>query len=181
MDYKSPEIFRLSECRLDIHDSAFIADTASVVGNVRIGMNASVWFGAVLRGDMCPIVIGDNTNIQDNTVIHVDWDMPAIISPNVSVGHSVVIHGAKIGSNCIIGMHSTVLSGAEIGENCIIAAGAVVMQGQKVPANSIVMGIPAQVKKQVDAKTLEHITKNWQIYCEYAKEFRQSVYHKTLK
>lgn len=180
MEFRSPEVFRLNECRLEIDDSAFIANTATVVGNVKIGKNASIWFGAVLRGDMCPIIIGENTNIQDNTVIHVDWNMPAMISPNVSVGHSVVIHGAKIGSNCIIGMHSTILSGAEIGENCIVAAGAVVMQGQKIPANSIVMGIPAQVKKPVDEKTLEMITKNWQIYCDYAREFRQSVYHQKL-
>jgi carbonic anhydrase/acetyltransferase-like protein (isoleucine patch superfamily) len=179
IDYVSGS-FKLSNCKLQVHPSVFVAQNATIVGNVTISQNASVWFGAVLRGDMEPILIGENTNIQDNTVIHVDWKLPAIIGNNVSVGHSVVIHGAKIGNNCIIGMHSTVLSGAEIGDHCIIAAGAVVMQGQVVPPNSLVMGIPAKVKKEIDAETLKMIELNWQIYCDYAKEFYNSPHHKQI-
>ncbi len=175
-----PGLFKLADCKVQVDSSVFIAQNATVVGNVTIAPNASVWFGAVLRGDMEPIFIGENSNIQDNTVIHVDWKMPAVIGKNVSVGHSVVIHGAKIGDNCIIGMHSTILSGAEIGENCIVAAGAVVMQGQVVPPNSLVMGIPAKVKKEIDDATRKMITLNWQIYCEYAREFRHSSHHKNI-
>jgi carbonic anhydrase/acetyltransferase-like protein (isoleucine patch superfamily) len=171
--------FRLANCkRPEIHDSVFIANTASLIGEITIAENCGIWFGAVIRSDMAPITIGKNCNIQDNVVVHVDFGFPTLIEDNVSVGHSAVVHGATIRKNCIIGMHATILNGAEIGENCIVGAGAIVMQGQVIPPNSVVMGIPAKVKKQADDSTLTAIRRNWEIYCDFAREYRQSKYHK---
>lgn len=171
--------FRLSDLKPpEIHDSVFIANTASVIGGVKIGENCGIWFGAVLRCDMDPIIIGKNCNIQDNAVVHVDDHFPAIIEDNVSIGHSAIVHGATIRKNCIIGMHATILNGAEVGENCIVAAGAIVMQNQIIPPNSVVMGVPAKVKKAADEQTLAMIRRNWEVYCEFAAEYRRSKYHK---
>ena len=171
--------FRLDQCgKPFIHDTVFIANTASIIGEVTVAEHCGIWFGAVLRSDMAPITIGKNCNIQDNAVIHVDFGFPTLIEENVSVGHSAIVHGATIRKNCIIGMHATILNGAEIGENCIVGAGAVVMQGQSVPSNSVVMGIPAKVKKPADEQTLTAIRRNWEIYCDFAKEYRSSKYHR---
>jgi len=164
-----------------IHDSVFVANNATIIGAVKIGENSSVWFGAVLRCDMGDIAIGRNCNIQDNAVIHVDFGFPTLIEDNVSVGHSAIIHGATVHSNCIIGMHSTILNGAVIGENCIVAAGAIVMEGQVIPPNSLVVGIPAKVKKQADEKILHMIRRNWEIYADFAKEYRKSKFHKSVR
>lgn len=163
-----------------LHDSVFVAHSASVIGDVTAHVGASIWFGAVLRGDMGAIVIGENTNIQDNAVVHVDEGFPSVIGRNVSVGHSAIIHGATIGDDCIIGMHATILNGAVVGKNCIVGAGAVVMQGQHIPAGSIVMGLPAKIKKQADDTTLAMIRRNWEVYCEMAKAYRHSVHHKNI-
>ncbi len=171
--------FRLSQCgKPKIHDSVFIANTASVIGDVTVAENSGIWFGAVLRSDMAPITIGRNCNIQDNAVVHVDFGFPALIEENVSVGHHAIVHGATVRKNCIIGMHATILNGAEVGENCLVAAGAVVMQGQVIPPNSVVMGIPAKVKKPADEHTLTAIRRNWEVYCDFAKEYRRSQHHK---
>lgn len=171
--------FRLSDCGWPaIHDSVFVAQSASVIGDVVVAANASIWFGAVLRGDMGRITVGENTNIQDNAVVHVDDGYPSTIGRNVSVGHSAIIHGATIKDNCIIGMHATILNGAVVGEHCIVGAGAVVMQDQEIPPGSIVLGIPARVKKPVDEATRIMIRRNWEVYCEFAREYRQSSHHR---
>ncbi len=112
-------------------------------------------------------------------MIHVDFGYPSVIGDNVSVGHLAIVHGAKIGKNCIIGMHSTILNGAVIGENCMIGAGSIVMQNQVIPPNSVVMGVPAKVKKVADEKTLAAIRRNWEIYCNHAKAYRKSKYHQS--
>jgi carbonic anhydrase/acetyltransferase-like protein (isoleucine patch superfamily) len=175
-----PNAFRLSSCgRPNIHDSVFVAHTASVIGNVTIAENAGVWFGSVIRSDMAPITVGKNCNIQDNAVIHVDFGFPTVIEENVSVGHGAIIHGATIRRNCIIGMHATILNGAEIGENCLVAAGSIVMQGQVIPPNSVVMGVPAKVKKPADEQTYLAIRRNWEVYRDFAKEYRHSKYHRS--
>lgn len=170
--------FRLDQCgKPNIHDSVFIANTASIIGDVTIAENCGIWFGAVLRSDMAPIKIGKNCNIQDHVVVHVDFGVPALIEDNVSIGHGAIIHGATVRKNCVIGMHATLLNGAEIGENCFVAAGAIVMQGQIIPPNSVIMGVPAKVKRQADEQTLIAIRRNWEIYCDYAREYRKSKYH----
>lgn len=179
MDYV-PGAFRFESTRRVIDPTVFIARTATLTGNVTIAAHASIWFGAVLRGDMGTITIGENSNIQDNAVVHVDFGFDTVIGRNVSVGHSAIVHGATIADNCIIGMHSTILNGATIGENCIIAAGALILEGQHVPANSVVMGMPGKVKKSADEKTIEHIRKNWEIYRDYARAYRHSIYHQDV-
>src|SRR5713226_799594 len=118
----------------------FIADTAMVIGKVRLLNSASVWFGAVLRGDNEWIEIGENSNVQDNSVIHTDPGQPAIIGANVTIGHKVILHSATIGDNVLIGMGSTLLSGARIGSNCLIGANTLVSEGKDIPPNSLVLG-----------------------------------------
>src|SRR5580704_8636209 len=123
----------------------WIAPNAVVVGNVILKRNASVWFGAVLRGDNDPIVVGENSNVQDNAVLHTDVGQPLIIGANVTVGHMVMLHGCQIGDGSLIGIGSIVLNGAKIGRNCIIGASSLITEGKEIPDNSLVMGSPGKV------------------------------------
>ena len=136
--------------RGDIHESVFIAESASVIGNVTMGRGSSVWFNAVVRGDMKPIVIGEEVNIQDCAVVHTDDQYGTNIGNGVTVGHGAIVHGATIGNDVLVGMGSIVLSGAVIGDNCIIGAGALVRQGMEVPPNSMVVGLPGRIVGEVD-------------------------------
>ncbi len=133
-----------------VDSTAFIAPTASVIGSVHVGKNASVWFNSVLRGDSDTIEIGDDTNIQDLTMCHVDPGNPLIIGKCVTIGHSCVIHGCKIGDNTLIGMGAVILNGARIGKGCVVAAGSVVLESSEIPPFSLVTGIPGKVKKIFD-------------------------------
>lgn len=132
----------------DISDDCYIDETALLIGAVTIEKGCSIWPYAVLRGDLNEIVIGKGSNIQEHVMVHVYEDAPTEIGSNVSVGHGAVIHGAKIGDNCIIGMQSAVLNGAEVGDECIIGAGAVVTTGMKIPPKSIVVGVPGKIVKE---------------------------------
>jgi carbonic anhydrase/acetyltransferase-like protein (isoleucine patch superfamily) len=134
-----------------IDPTAFVAPGAWVLGDVTLGPRASVWYGAVLRGDMARIVVGADTNLQDGVVVHVDDGLPASIGARVGVGHRAVIHGCRVEDDCLIGMGSVVLNGAVIGAGSVVAAGAVVREGMVVPAGSLVMGVPARVVRPVDA------------------------------
>jgi carbonic anhydrase/acetyltransferase-like protein (isoleucine patch superfamily) len=157
-------------------DSTFIADTAVIIGDVTIGKNSSVWYGAVLRGDMNYIKIGDNVNVQDNSVMHGTANkFPTIIGDNVSIGHNSTVHGCTIGSNCLIGMGSIILEGAKIGNWCIIAAGAVIPEGATIPDNSIVMGIPGKVTSKLTDEHKERITRNWKAYVDLIEEYKNDV------
>ncbi len=143
-----------------VHKEAFVADSAQVLGDVSIGEGSSIWYNAVLRGDIESIKIGKFTNIQDNSTVHNEVDMPAILGDYVVVGHNSIIHGCTIGDNCLIGMGAIVLNGAVIGENCIIGAGALVTQGKIIPPNSLVLGSPGKVIRQVTAEELEDVRNN---------------------
>ena len=132
-----------------IASSAFIAENASIVGDVEIGEDSSVWFGAVLRGDVSRIVIGRGSNVQDNAVLHGELDRETIVGDNVVIGHGAIVHAATVGSNTLIGMGAIVLSGAVIGEGCIIGAGAVVKENSVIPAGSLAVGLPAKVVREV--------------------------------
>jgi carbonic anhydrase/acetyltransferase-like protein (isoleucine patch superfamily) len=159
-----------------IEDSTFIVETATIIGDVTIGKNSNIWHGAVLRGDMNYIKIGDNVNVQDNVVMHGTADkFPTIIGDNVSIGHNSTVHGCTIGSNCLIGMGSIILEGAKIGDWCIIAAGAVVPEGATIPDGSLVMGVPGKVKSQLTDAHRERITRNWKAYVELIKEYKNDV------
>lgn len=153
--------------------AGFIADTASIIGEVVLHKNTSIWFNAVLRADVAKIEIGEGSNIQDGTVCHVDFDKPVIVGKGVTVGHNATLHACKIGDNSLIGMGAIVLDGAEIGEECLIGAGAVVTPGKKIPPRSLVVGTPAVVARQLKEEEVEGIKYNGLVYIELAKEYKK--------
>jgi carbonic anhydrase/acetyltransferase-like protein (isoleucine patch superfamily) len=145
----------------------FVASTAVVVGDVELGDDASVWYGAVLRGDLNPIRIGPRTNIQDNVVIHVDEpDSPTLVAEDVTVGHAAVLHGCRVEKGALVGMHATVLNGAVIGEEAVVAAGTLVPPGMVVPARTLVAGVPAKVRRDGLAEELDHVRRGVRSYLE---------------
>lgn len=132
-----------------IHPTVFVAPNATVMGDIVIGAESSVFFGAVLRAEHAPVVIGQRTNIQDNCVLHNDVDYPLIVGDDCTVGHGVILHGCTVGDNTLIGMGAIVLNGAHIGRDCIIGAGALVPQGAVIPDGSLVVGMPGKVRREV--------------------------------
>ena len=159
-----------------IHPSAFIAPTASVLGDVTLEAESSVWYGAVLRGDMAPILIGAQSNLQDGSIVHVDEGMPCRVGRRVGVGHRVVLHGCIVEDECLIGMGSVVLNEARIGTGSVIAAGAVIPEGMQVPAGSLVMGVPGRIVRPVDAELIQRIAETWAHYVEQARAHRAGRY-----
>ena len=156
-----------------IDDSAFIAENATIIGDVTIGKGSSIWYGAVLRGDMCSIKIGENSNIQDNAPVHVGMKDAAVIGNGVTVGHNALVHGATVGDNALIGMGSVVLDGAVIGENSIVAAGAVVTAKTVIPPNSLAAGIPATVVKELSPQQIMGNKMNAMGYCTLASKYKK--------
>ncbi|MDO5848477.1 MAG: gamma carbonic anhydrase family protein [Methanobrevibacter sp.] len=154
-------------------DSVIICPGAQVLGDVELGENASVWHGAVIRGDVAPIKIGNNSNVQDNCVIHCSDEFPVEIKDNVSIGHGAVIHGCTLEDNVLIGMNATVLNGAHINKNCIVGAGAVVSEGKEFPEGSLILGVPAKVVKQLTPEQVKHIQENADKYCELSKNYKE--------
>ncbi len=133
-----------------IDPSAYVAPSATVVGDVTIEAHASIWYGCVLRGDIAPITVGSETNIQDLTVVHVDPDRETVIGPRVGIGHRAIIHGCRIDEGCLVGMGAIILSHSVIGSGSVIAAGALVREGMEVPSGSLVVGVPGRVVREVD-------------------------------
>lgn len=152
-------------------NDVFIAPNATVIGNVTLGDECSVWYGAVLRADSDSITIGHRTNIQDNAVIHVDPNEPATIGNDCIIGHLALVHGATIGNNVLVGMHSTVMNGAKVGDFCIIGANALVPAGMEIPPYSMVLGTPAKVVKELTPEQIEKVKRNAAVYVELAKEY----------
>jgi len=144
--------------------NSWISETALIIGDVKIGDNVGVWFGAVLRGDVAPIVIGDNTNIQDNVVIHSEVGYPTKIGNGVTIGHNSIIHGCEIGDDTLIGMGAIILNGAKIGKNCIIGAGSVITEGKVIENNSLVLGVPGRVVRKVTEEEIKRIKENAKAY-----------------
>ena len=138
----------------EISSDAFVAHSADVIGDVKIEADASVWFGAVIRGDEAPIRIGRGSNIQDNCVLHCDRGSDMYIGKNVTIGHGSILHGATVGDNTLIGMGAIILDGAKIGENCIIGAGALVKEMAEIPDNSMVVGVPGKIIRTLDEKAI---------------------------
>jgi acetyltransferase-like isoleucine patch superfamily enzyme len=143
-----------------IADGAWLAPSATLDGRVTIGSHASVYFGAVLRGDVNSISLGEGSNIQDNVAVHCDDDKPTVIGRGVSIGHAAVVHGCTIGDDCLIGMNATVLSGAVIGNESLIAAGSVVLEGTVIPPRSLVAGVPGKVRRELTDAEVEDIRRN---------------------
>jgi carbonic anhydrase/acetyltransferase-like protein (isoleucine patch superfamily) len=159
-----------------IHPTAFIAPGATVMGDVTLGAESSVWYGAILRGDLAPIVIGDWTNLQDGTIVHVDTDAPCTIGSRIGVGHRVILHGCTVEDECLIGMGSILLNRARIGRGSVVAAGAVVPEGMLVPEGSLVMGVPGRIVRPVDETLRRRIAETWEHYVEQARLHRSGRY-----
>ncbi len=159
-----------------IDPTAFIASTATVIGDATIAKEASVWFSAVVRADAEPIRIGEGSNVQDTAVLHVDPGFPCIIGARVTVGHGAIIHGATVEDDVLIGMGARILNGARIGSLSIVAAGALVPEGMQVPPRSLVMGIPGKVVRPVNDADIEKIKHGAVAYIERAKNYWKGIY-----
>ncbi len=153
----------------------WVAENATVLGDVILGENASVWFNAVLRGDNDPITIGENSNVQDGSVLHTDVDCPLTIGRDVTIGHMVMLHGCTIGDESLIGIGSTVMNRAVIGKNCIIGAHSLIPEGKVIPDNSLVMGAPGKVVKQLSPEQVMLIKGSAQVYVDNWKRFKTGL------
>ena len=162
----------------EIHESVFVAPTAIVVGNVRIGAGSSVFFGAVLRSELDEIVIGEGTNIQDNCVVHIERGIPVHVGSGCTIGHSAIVHSCTVGDNTLVGMGAIVLNGAVVGSNCIIGAGALVPQNAVIPDGSLVVGMPAKVRRAVTAEEIAANRASAAMYREEAAEYKQQYEQK---
>ena len=168
-------IYELDGVAPRVAASAWVADTAQVIGNVVLGENASVWFGTVVRGDTEAITIGAGTNIQDASVLHADFGQPLIIGERVTVGHQVMLHGCTIGDETLIGIGAIVLNGARIGKNCLVGAGALVTEGKEFPDGSMILGSPAKVVRQLTPEQIEGLRQSARHYMENARRFKAGL------
>ena len=159
-----------------LHSTAYVAPSADVIGRVRLGKEASIWFNAVLRGDVNRIEIGEATNIQDGSILHVDDDHPCLIADHVHVGHHANLHGCRVERGAMIGIGAIVLSSARIGAGAIVGAGSVVLEGTTIPPRMLAVGVPAKVVRPVTARDLLYIKRWLAKYVRLAREYRKSVY-----
>ena len=158
----------------EIHSSAFISNNSLIIGRASLGENTSVWPGCVLRADVEDIIIGSNTNIQDGTMVHSDHNLPVIIGKGVTVGHGAVIHGCRIGSNCLIGMGAIILSGSVIEDNCIIGAAALITENMKVPEGNLVLGVPGRIIRKITKEELGRVYRSAEEYLKLSEIHRKS-------
>jgi carbonic anhydrase/acetyltransferase-like protein (isoleucine patch superfamily) len=158
-----------------VDPEAWLAPTATVIGDVRIAARASVFYGAVIRADMAAVELGAGSNLQDNVVVHTDFGFPTRIGAGVSVGHAAVVHGCTVEDDVLVGMHATVLNGAVVGTGSLLAAGTVVLEGTVVPPRSLVAGVPGKVRRTLDDAEVERVRRNAEIYVELAARHRGPV------
>lgn len=170
-------IYQLGELSPKISKSCFIAPNASLIGNVVLEENASIWFNVVIRADLAEVKIGKNSNIQDGCILHVDEGFPIEVAENVTIGHKVMLHGCSIGEGSLVGINAVVLNGAKIGKNCLVGANALVTENMVIPDGSLVLGSPAKIIKKLDEKTQKMITEGAAHYVhsnhKYKKELKQ--------
>jgi carbonic anhydrase/acetyltransferase-like protein (isoleucine patch superfamily) len=159
-----PLIATVGDHTPDLHESAWVAPNAALIGWISLSARASVWYGATLRAEFEPIEIGEGSNIQDGVTVHVDPGFPARIGADVSVGHNAVLHGCTVEDGCLIGMGAVVLNGAQIGAGSLVAAGAVVPQGAVIPPNSLVAGVPGKVRRELNEDEVAGNRINAQVY-----------------
>lgn len=152
-------------------ERVFAADGAKVIGRAELGDHVNIWFNTVIRADVNFIRIGKNTNIQDLCMLHVTEENSLTIGENTSLGHSVILHGCKIGNGCLIGMGAIILDGAEIGDNCLVAAGSLVSPGKKFPAGSMIKGRPAVVERQLSPEEIHKISNHYRSYVDYKEQY----------
>jgi carbonic anhydrase/acetyltransferase-like protein (isoleucine patch superfamily) len=168
-------VYSLGDHTPRIHESAWIAKSAKVIGRVEMAEGSSVWFGAVVRGDVEDIRIGRNTNIQDNSVLHADTGIPLTIGDNVTVGHLVMLHGCTIGDGALIGIRAVVLNGAKIGRNCVVGAGSVVTEDKIFPDGTLILGTPAKVVRELSPEQIAEMQHGAKHYLTNAQRFRAQL------
>jgi carbonic anhydrase/acetyltransferase-like protein (isoleucine patch superfamily) len=169
-------LYELGEHRVQtVGDEFFVAPTAAVIGRVTLGRDANIWFGAVLRGDSEAITIGDRTNVQDNSVIHVDSDAPVTIGPDVTIGHAAVVHGCTVGGFSLIGIGATILSHAVIGEYCLVGAGALITERKQFPARSLIIGAPARRTRELTDDELRMLEQSAAHYVAQGRRYRHEL------
>ena len=168
-------VYELDGTQPRVADSAWVADSAQVMGNVVLGEDSSVWFGTVIRGDTETITVGRGSNIQDASVLHADIGKPLTIGDNVTVGHQVMLHGCTIGDESLIGIGAIVLNGAKIGRHCLVGAGALVTEGKEFPDGSMIIGSPAKAVRQLTPEQIEGLKLSAQHYMDKARRFRAGL------
>ena len=168
-------IYQLDDLTPAIHASAWVADSAQVMGHVTLAENTSVWFGVVVRGDTETITVGRGSNIQDNSVLHADIGMPLVIGENVTVGHQVMLHGCTIGDGALIGIQAVILNGAKIGKNCLVGAGSLVTEGKEFPDGCMILGSPAKAVRQLSSAQIEGLKMSAQHYMDNARRYRNGL------
>ncbi len=169
-------LYRLGAHVLETADERYwVAPNATLIGKVRLERDASVWFGAVLRGDNELITVGAHSNVQDGAVLHTDPGFPLIIGNYVTVGHKAMVHGCEIGDNSLIGINAVVLNGAKIGRNCLIGANALITEGKQIPDNSMVLGAPGKVIRELNEREIQGLRRSAEGYARNARRFRQGL------
>ena len=168
-------VYELDGTQPRVADSAWVADSAQVMGNVVLGEDSSVWFGTVIRGDTETITVGRGSNIQDASVLHADIGKPLTIGDNVTVGHQVMLHGCTIGDESLIGIGAIVLNGAKIGRHCLVGAGALVTEGKEFPDGSMIIGSPAKAVRQLSPEQIEGLRRSARHYMANAQRFRAGL------
>jgi carbonic anhydrase/acetyltransferase-like protein (isoleucine patch superfamily) len=168
-------IYALDALRPEIADSAWVAPCATVIGDVQLGADVSIWFGAIARGDTAPIRIGAGSNIQDGSVLHADADTPLTIGANVTVGHKVILHGCTVGDGALIGMGAVVLNRARIGRGCLVGAGALITEGKEFPDGSVILGSPARVARTLTAEQQAALLASAAHYVENSRRFARGL------
>ena len=167
--------YELDGVQPEVAETAWIADSAQVIGRVVMGPDSSVWFGSVLRGDNDPITIGEGSNVQDGSVLHTDKGKPLDIGKHVTIGHNVILHGCTIGDESLIGMGAIVLNGAKIGKHCLVGAGALVTENKEFPDGSLIVGNPAKVVRELTEEQIAGLKRSAQGYMANAKRFRAGL------
>lgn len=168
-------IYKLDSRIPHIHPTAYIADEATVIGDVTLGENVSVWPGAVIRADSDPISIGKNSNVQEGAVLHADPGSPIIVGENVTIGHQAMLHGCTVEDGALIGIKAVVLNNARIGSKCLVGAGALVTEGNVFPPGAMVLGAPAKVIKMLDSASLSTMAKGVQTYVDLGRLSRERL------
>lgn len=168
-------IYQIDGVAPDIDASAFVADSASVIGKVTLAAQSSVWFDVTIRGDNEPITVGTGSNVQESAVLHTDMGYPLRIGANVTIGHQAMLHGCTIEDGALIGIQAVVLNGARIGKNCLVGAGALVTEGKQFPDNSLIIGSPARVARTLTEQEIAGMHKNTANYVQRAQLFKTSL------
>ena len=167
--------YRLGDWQPEVHEQAWIAPQATVIGLATLHADSSVWPGAVIRADNEPIIVGQGSNIQDGAVLHTDPGCPLTIGEGVTIGHQVMLHGCTVGDHALIGIQAVVLNNAVIGAYSLVGAGAVVTEGKVFPERSLILGAPARVVRQLTDEEVEGLQRNAQVYVERAREYREQL------